>query len=454
MESEADNDVNDSKTKYMKKTPTSEKLWKQASQVMPGGVTANIKYFEPYPVFMKKAKGSRLYDVDGNEYVDYCLCLGPLILGHGHPAIVKAIRKQLEESGTTMYGTPHELEIKLANEIRHLVPCAEMVRFVSSGLEATLHAIKVARAYAKKVKIAKFEGHYHGAHDYAAVSVSPPLDMVGPSNSPASVSNSAGLPGFILENTLVLPFNDSAATERLIEKNRKELATVIVEPVMRGFLPPEKDFLKTLRTVTEENDIVLIFDEVMTGFRFGLGGAQQYFNVTPDMVALGKVVGGGLPIGVFAGKREMMELSSPIGGELPSDHVFHSGTFNGCPTVLAAGLATIEVLKKQGSYRHINWVADEVKKQMKDSFEDNQIEAQVIGLTSMFQCLFTLQQVRNYRDITSADSKKRVNFDLELINNGVYVRPGRTYYTSLAHTKLDLKKTSEAIDKAARAIKT
>lgn len=192
----------------------------------------------------------------------------------------------------------------------------------------------------------------------------------------------------------------------------------------------------------------------MTGFRFGLGGAQQHFNVTPDMVALGKVVGGGLPIGVFAGKREMMELASPIGGELPSDHVFHSGTFNGCPTVLAAGLATIEVLKKPESYRHINWVADEVKKQMTDSFKDNQIEAQVIGSASMFQCLFTQQQVRNYRDIASADSKKRVNFDLELINNGVYVRPGRTYYTSLAHTKTDLKKTSEAVDKAARAIKT
>ena len=445
--------MGDSKAKYMNKTPTSEKLWKQASQVMPGGVTANIKYFEPYPVFMKRAKGSRLYDVDGNEYVDYCLCLGPLILGHGHPAVVRAIRKQLEESGTTMYGTPHELEVKMANEIKHAVPCAEMVRFVSSGLEATLHAIRVARAYTKKVKIAKFEGHYHGAHDYAAVSVSPPLNLAGPSNCPASVSNSAGLPSFILENTLVLPFNDSAATERLIEKSRRDLAAVVVEPVMRGFLPPEKGFLKTLRTVTEENDIVLIFDEVMTGFRFGLGGAQEFFSVTPDMVALGKVVGGGLPIGVFAGKREMMELASSIGGELPSDHVFHSGTFNGCPTVLAAGLATIDVLKKPESYKRINWVADEVKKQMTDSFEGNQIEAQVIGLASMFQCLFTQQQVRNYRDIASADLKKRMNFDLELINNGVYVRPGRTYYTSLVHTKSDLEKTSEAVEKAARAVK-
>lgn len=446
--------MNATKTNYMKKTRKSTRLWKQASKVMPGGITANIKYFEPYPIFMKKAKASKIYDVDDNEYVDYCLCLGPLILGHGHPAVVEAIKKQLSDGGTTIYGTPHELEIKMANEIKRLVLCAEMIRFVNSGLEATLHAIRVARAFTKRVKIAKFEGHYHGAHDYAAVSVSPPLDLAGPSHAPVAISNSAGLPNFILENTIVLPFNDSATVEKLIEKNKNELAAVIIEPVTRGFLPPNKDFLRSLRTVTEENNIVLIFDEIMTGFRLGLGGAQEYFGVTPDMVALGKIVGGGLPIGIFAGKSEMMELTSPVGSKLPFDHVFHSGTFNGCPTVLAAGLATIEVLKKPGTYEHINWVADEVKKCMKDVFEDNRIDGQVIGLASMFQCLFTSKRVKDYRDIAMADYKKRVSFDLELINNGVYVRPGRTYYTSLAHTKSDLQKTFGAVEKAAKALIT
>jgi len=443
--------VNTPQTHYMKKTRKSARLWKQASKLMPGGITANIKYFEPYPIFMKKAKGSKIYDVDNNEYVDYCLCLGPLILGHGHPAVVEAIKKQLSDNGTTIYGTPHELEIKMANEIKHLVPCAEMIRFVNSGLEATLHAIRVARAFTKRIKIAKFEGHYHGAHDYAAVSVSPPLDLAGSSHAPVAVSNSAGLPDFILENTIVLPFNDSATVERLIEKNKNELAAVIIEPVTRGFLPPNRDFLRSLRSVTEENSIVLIFDEIMTGFRLGLGGAQEYFGVTPDMVALGKIVGGGLPIGVFAGKSEMMELTSPVGSKLPFDRVFHSGTFNGCPTVLAAGLATIEVLKKPGTYDHINWVADEVKGCMKDVFEDNRIEGQVIGLASMFQCLFTSKRVKDYRDIAMADYKKRVCFDLELINNGVYVRPGRTYYTSLAHRKSDLQRTFEAVERAAEA---
>jgi glutamate-1-semialdehyde 2,1-aminomutase len=445
--------MDDIKTKYMKKTPTSAKFWKQGSKVIPGGVMANIKYFDPYPIFMRKAKGSKIYDVDHNEYVDYCLCLGPLILGHGHPAVVKAIKGQLDKGGTTIYGAPHELEVKMAKEMRNLIPCAEMVRFVNSGLEATLHAIRTARAYTKRVKIAKFEGHYHGAHDCVAVSVSPPLESAGPDNAPVAVPNSAGLPDFITENTIVLPFNNSAATERIIEKHRDELAAVIVEPVMRGFLPPEKDFLKTLRTVTEENGVILIFDEIMTGFRLGLGGAQERFKVTPDMVALGKVVGGGLPVGAFAGKAEMMELTSPVGAKTLNDRVFHSGTFNGCPTVLAAGLATIRVLKTPSAYACINHVAEQVKKCMRDNFESKKIDAQVIGVASMFQCLFTPNKgVKNYRDIAKADAKKRARFDLELINNGVYLRPGRTYYTSIAHTKADLNKTFRAIEKAADAV--
>ncbi|MDH5483426.1 MAG: aminotransferase class III-fold pyridoxal phosphate-dependent enzyme, partial [Candidatus Bathyarchaeota archaeon] len=280
----------DPRIHYLEKTSTSARLWKKASEVMPGGITANIKYFDPYPIFMRKAEGSRIYDVDEKEYVDYCLCLGPLILGHGHPKIVEAIRKQLDEGGTTIYGTPHELEIDMAERIKSHVPCAEMVRFTNSGLEATLHSIRVARAYTKREKVAKFEGHYHGAHDDLAVSVSPPIDLAGSELAPETVSNSAGLPDFVLANSIILPFNNSSATERLIEKHKNELAAVIIEPVARGFLPPERDFLKSLRKVTEENNIVLIFDEIMTGFRLGLGGAQEYFGIIPDMVALGKIV--------------------------------------------------------------------------------------------------------------------------------------------------------------------
>jgi len=282
--------------------------------------------------------------------------------------------------------------------------------------------------------------------------VTPPLDLAGRDDAPAAVSNSAGLPEFVLENTLVLPFNNLSATEKLIRKHRDDLAAVIIEPVARGFLPPEKDFLKGLRELTREYGIVLIFDEIMNGFRLGFGGAAEYFGVVPDLVALGKIVGGGLPIGVFAGRGEIMEWTSPVGAKAPYERVFHSGTFNGCPTVLAAGLATIEVLEKPATFRHINWVAQEAKKCMKDVFEDKKIEAQVIGLSSMWQCVFTSHEVKNYRDIAKADAKKRRDFDLELINNGVFVTPKRTYYTSLAHTKEDLERTFEAVEKAAEAI--
>jgi len=444
--------MKDPKISYLKRTHGSAKLWKQASEIMPGGVTASIKYFEPYPIFMKRAKGARLFDVDGNEYIDYCLCLGPLILGHCHPAVVEAIKKQLDHRGTTIYGTPHELEIKMARKLKRSVKSIEKLRFVNSGLEATHHAIRVARAYTKRNKIAKFEGHYHGAHDDVAVSISPPLYLAGRKEAPTAVSNSAGLPESVLENTVILPFNDLAATEKIVKEHRDYLAAVIIEPVARGFLPPEKDFLKGLKELTQKNGIVLIFDEIMTGFRLALGGAAEYFGVIPDIVTLGKIIGGGLPIGVFGGKDEIMEWVSPVGAKAPYERVFHSGTFNGCPTVLAAGLATIETLEKRGTYAHINWVAQEVKKCMKDAFADRKIQVQVIGLGSMWQCVFTSSEVKNYRDVASADIKKRRDFDLELINNGVFVTPGRTYYTSLAHTKSDVEKTFESVEKAAKAI--
>ncbi|NIR86190.1 aminotransferase class III-fold pyridoxal phosphate-dependent enzyme [Candidatus Bathyarchaeota archaeon] len=438
---------------YRKRTPTSQKFWQKAQRLIPGGITANVKHYNPYPIFMKKAKGSKLYDVDGNQYIDYCLCYGPLILGHGHPAVTEAIKKQLHQGGTTVYGTPNEIETKMAKKIKQDVPCAKMTRFTNSGLEATLHAIRTARAYTKREKIAKFEGHYHGAHDSVTISITPPLNQAGPNHTPTPVPNSAGLPNHILQNTLVLPFNDLPSTEKIIKKNRNELAAIILEPVARGFIAPDKEFLKGLRTITQENEIVLIFDEVMTGFRLGLGGAQEHFGVIPDMVALGKIVGGGLPAGVFAGKAEIMAVMSPVGSKHPYDHLFHSGTFSGCPTVLAAGLATIEVLEKPGVYNHINWVAEEVKKCMNNVFEDYNIAAQATGVGSMFQCLFTSQkQIRNYRDTAKADAQKRVNFDLELINRGVYVRPGKPFYTSLAHTKADLNKTFDAIKEAIKTV--
>jgi len=439
---------------YNNRTRSSLKLWQEASKIIAGGVTANVKFFEPYPIFMKKAKGSKLYDVDRNEYIDYCLCFGPLILGHGHPKVVEAIRKQIEEGGTTIYGTPHELEVRMAEKIKKHVPCAKMVRFTNSGLEATLHTIRLARAYTRREKVAKFEGHYHGAHDYVLVSMMPPMETAGPANAPNAVPDSAGLPRFILDNTIVLPFNNLDATEEIIREHKDELAAVILEPVARGFLPPEVEFLRGLREITEKHGIVLIFDEVMTGFRFGLSCAQGYFDVIPDLTALGKILGGGLPAGAFAGRRDLMELVSPVGVKKPWERLFHSGTYNGCPVALAAGLATIEVLEQDGAYDHINWVAEKVKERIRDSFERYGVDVQLVGACSMFQPIFTSKEVRNYRDVARSDSKKRINFDIELVNQGIYVRPNKTYYTSLAHTKDDVDKTLNVVENAAKVLAT
>jgi glutamate-1-semialdehyde 2,1-aminomutase len=422
-------------------------------ETITGGVTANVKYYDPYPLFMKRAKGSKLYDVDGNEYIDYCLSFGPLILGHGHPKVTHAIMKQLEESGTSIYGTPHELEMSMAKKIVDLVPCAENVRFTNSGLEATMHTLRLARAFTGRKKIAKFEGHYHGSHDYVTISVTPRLDEAGPEDAPVAIPDSSGILPSIVENTVVLPFNNLDSTLKLIKKNASDLAAVILEPAIKGYLLSDREFAKGLREITERNGIVLIFDEVMTGFRYGLHCAQGYLGVTPDLVALGKVVGGGLPAGAFAGKKEIMELVSPQRyGKEP--RLFHSGTYNGCPTVMAAGLATLGVLETSGSYEHIDGIAEGLKRGMRSIFDREGIEAQIVGPRNIFCVLFTSRKVVTYRDIVKADIKKRSVFDACLINNGVYIRTTRAFYTSLAHSDNDVEKTLHAVELAAKKTKT
>jgi glutamate-1-semialdehyde 2,1-aminomutase len=420
-------------------------------EVITGGVTANVKYYDPYPIYMRRAKGSKLYDVDGNEYIDYCLSFGPLILGHGHPEVVGAIRKQLEESGTTIYGTPHELEMRMAERITTVVPCAESVRFTNSGLEATMHTLRLARAFTGRKKIAKFEGHYHGAHDYVTISVTPRLEEAGPPDSPNSVPDSSGILPSIIENTVVLPFNDLDSMQTLIRKNADDLAAVILEPAVKAYLMSDQEFAKGLREITEEKGIVLIYDEVMTGFRYGLHCAQGYLGVTPDLVTLGKIVGGGLPAGAFAGKKEIMELVSPQ-RSTKEPRVFHSGTYNGCPTVMAAGLATLDVLARTGSYEHIDGIADDLKKGMKSIFERENIDAQIVGPRNVFNVLFTPHKIINYRDTLKADAEKRAVFDLCLVNNGIYIRTTRAFYTSLAHSSSDVEKTLQTVERAAKKI--
>lgn len=390
----------------LSKTKRSAKAYREAARWIPGGVTANIKYFEPYPIIMESADGPYLYDVDENRYIDYNLCYGALILGHGHPNVKNALQTQLEKIGTTIFGTPHQLETEMARTLAGLYPGIDQVRFTNSGLEATLLAIRLAMAWTGRKKLAKFEGHYHGAYDQVLISVNPHKRNRHEPPSPAP--DSRGLPEYYTKNTIILPFNDLEQTAEILSRHRHEIAAVILEPIQGGFIPPELPFLQGLRKLTGEYGIVLIFDEVKTGFRIGISGAQGLYGVVPDLTALGKVLGGGFPVGAVGGRREIMELCSPAGGTdilttqsagaaSQGKPLFHSGTYNGHPLVLSAGLATIQTLAEPELYRQL----EENTARLKAGFEEiavrHGITARTVGVGSIFNLVLTDRRCAKFR---------------------------------------------------------
>ncbi|RWR06114.1 aspartate aminotransferase family protein [Siminovitchia fortis] len=448
--------------RYTKKTPKSLEFYKEACKVMPGGTTANIKFFAPYPIVMDKGKGSRLYDLDGNEYIDYLLSYGALILGHGHPRVLQAVQEQLYDNGTYLFGTPHLLEVEMGRKIQQLYPGVELLRFTNSGTEATLLAIRLAYAYTGKNKIAKFEGHYHGGYDQVLVSVNPSIDEAGHPHQPRSVAESKGMDQYHEEHTVILPFNDLDAASDILRKRKDELAAVIVEPIQGGYIPAERSFMEGLRKLTEELDILLVFDEVKTCFRLGLGGAQEYYSIKPDLTALGKAVGGGYPIGITGGKKDIMEVSLPkaasdVFDSSQSKHsnardvLFHSGTYNGHPSILAAGLETIAVLEEEIS--QINETADRLKTEISKLFLQRGIAVRTLGIGSIFNLIFTeKEQILNYRDLQSADFGLRRELDFQLINEGIYTKPLNRYSVSSAHGQEEIDQTLEAYDKVIKRL--
>jgi glutamate-1-semialdehyde 2,1-aminomutase len=435
-------------------TPKSAEYYQRACEIIPGGVTANIKYFTPHPIVMAKGKGSKLYDLDGNEYIDYLLSYGALILGHGHPDVLHAVESQIKEAGTTIFGTPHELETIMAQTLIDLYPGIEMVRYTNSGLEATLLAIRIAMAYTGKKKLAKFEGHYHGGYDQVLLSVNPNLNKAGEPHQPQAVPESPGIPDYYVQNTIILPFNDIEATESILRTHKSDIAAVILEPVQGGFIPAEPAFMKKLRKLTEELDIVLIFDEVKTGFRVSLGGAQEVYGVKPDLTALGKVLGGGFPIGAVGGKRDIMMISAPNRGrdllafgedsDVKKDPLFHSGTYNGHPTVLAAGLATIKALKQDGVMDLLFNNTNILRQQLETLYHSYGFKMQTIGMGSIFNIILTDKPIRNYRDMFHADMTLRKKIDYELLKAGVYIKPLNRYSMSIVHDEKDIERTIEA----------
>ena len=433
---------------YKARTPKTAAWFERASKSLHGGVTGNVKFFPPYPVYAKRAQGSHLWDLDGNEYIDFMLCFGPLILGHGHPRVLEAIREQLDADGTPIFGAPHENEAKMAERLKKIFPFADSVRYTNSGLEATLHAIRASRGYKRRSKIGKFEGHYHGSYDEVLVSLTPPVKNAGPANAPVPVPGSISTTEEELKNVLVLPFNDTEATTKLLKAHRDELAAVLVEPVQRGFVPGDKEFLKALRETTEDLGMVLIFDEVMSGFRMErFGAVSTILGIDPDLMTLGKVIGGGYPCGAFLGRREIMDTMNPV-TRPKEDRVFHGGTFNGHPTVLAAGMATLDVLEEPETYPDLNRITGKFREGLNDLFQRLDLPAQAIGPGSTFSVVFSKDPIRNYRDAARADAKMRQLFDYGLLARGIHLHPDKPFYTCTAHSDRDV----EAVLKAAEDV--
>ena len=444
---------------YKARTRKSAQWFEHAKKYLPGGVTGNVKYYPPYPLYTKRARGSHLWDLDGHEYIDYMLCFGPMKLGHGHPKVIEAIHKHLENDGTPIFGAPHEMEGKMAERLIRIFPCAETVRFTNSGLEATLHALRVARGYRKKNRIAKFEGHYHGCYDEALVSLTPSPDIAGPDAAPQAVASSLGTSEHTLQSVQVLPFNDAVDTVRLIKAHRNDLAAVIMEPVQRGFIAADPEFIKEVREVTEQLGIILIFDEVMSGFRMDKpGGAQTMFGVTPDMMCLGKIIGGGFPCGAFLGKREIMDVVNPA-TRAKDDRVFHGGTFNGHPTVLAAGNATLDVLEEPGTYPYLMKITDRLEDGFNDLFGRLDIQAKAFGPGTTFNVLFDgksnmdLDNICDYRDAIKCSETTRKQFDYGLLARGTHVHPDKPFYTCTEHTEEDIDNTLAAAEEVLKKIK-
>ncbi len=405
-------------TQYLKSRPRSREAFEKARHFLPGGSTRDVIFFPPYPYYVKKGKGCRIWDIDGHEILDFLNNYMSLILGHAHPKIVDAVKNQVEQG--TAFSSPTEEEFKLAEEVQERLHSIHRLRFTNSGSEATTLAILAAKGHTGRKKIAKFEGAHHGTNEATMVSTNPPLNLVGSAGEPKPVPDGPHVPQSVLENTVVLPFNNTTATERLISENRRELAAVIMEPVLgsTGIITSEKAFISRIREITELYDIPLIFDEVVTGFRISRGGAQEHYGVTPDLTALGKNLGGGLPVGAFGGRDDIMSQFDPE----RVTRISHSGSFNANPMSLKAGMAILSELTSS-LYERLDELGLYLVTRLKRIFEEVKMEVQVTRAASLFGIHFTSASVVDYRSAMSEDSVRKFNFFLGLLLNGVMLAP-------------------------------
>ncbi|MBC8414629.1 MAG: glutamate-1-semialdehyde 2,1-aminomutase [Nitrospira sp.] len=414
----------------------SKACFQQAKRIIPGGVNSPVRAFKAVggnPLFIDSAKGSKIYDVDGNEYIDYVLSWGPMILGHAHPKVTKAIQKAAEKG--TSYGAPTPLETELALMIRKAYPSMEVVRMVNSGTEATMSAIRAARGYTGRDKIVKFEGCYHGHADGLLVKAGSGMATFGVPTSP-------GVPKDYARNTITLPYNDLKGFKQICEKAGKDIACVILEPVVgnSGCILPKPGYLEGIRKLTEKHGIVLIFDEVMTGFRVSYGGAQKAFKIKPDMTCLGKVIGGGLPVGAYGGKKEIMRNISPDGP------VYQAGTLSGNPLAMTAGIETLKILSKPETYKKIVQKAEALEEALKDAAKRAGVKTKFYRAGTMFCTYFTDKEIYNFQDAAATDTAAFSRFFMSMMEKGINLAPSayEAGFMSLAHTSADINKTAKA----------
>ena len=429
---------------YEKRTPKSAASHTRALKRIPLGVASNYRAYDPYPLFVKEAQGSKIRDIDGNEYIDHNLCFGTLMAGHSHPAVVKAVEQRLHHG--TAYGMPHDMEWELAEEICGRFP-VEMVRFGSSGTEATMHACRIARAATGRDKILKFEGAYHGLHDTALVSVKPKPEEYGDEEAPNSVPGGLGVPQATLANVVVATFNNLASVERRFRENPGQIAAIIIEPILMnvGLCIPQPGFLQGLREITTKHGALLIFDEVKTGAKLGWGGASEYFGVKPDIICLAKSIGGGLPLAAFGTSREVMSLIS--------DHkVFHGGTYNTNPISMAAGLATFRSVLTRENYAHVDKLSKKLAEGYRKTIAKVGLKAYVASAGANGALMLYPKEIRNYRDWTLIDIDLWRQYWFGMVNRGVLAQPywwDEQWTVSVQHSEADIDKHLAAFEEVA-----
>jgi glutamate-1-semialdehyde 2,1-aminomutase len=444
---------------YRRRTPRSAALYERAKRAMPLGVASSFQAYDPYPLFMTDARGSRITDADGNEFIDFDMAFGVLAAGHSHPLLAEALQHRVANG--TCYTFPVEDGIALAEEVKKRFG-ADLVRFSNSGTEATMDAIRVARGYTGREKIIKFEGGYHGHHDDVLVSIQPPRDQMGPEASPATVPLSAGIPASRLAETIVAPFNRAELVEGILDAHRGEIAAIIVEPVQFniGVVPPQPGFLERLRELATEHGAVLIFDEVKTGVVLAWGGAYEYFGVQPDLFCLAKSIGGGIPIGAFGGRSDVMlaieggdpDAGAPLASfdrsELTStiafvpNRVAHLGTFNGNPLSMTAGLVTLTKILTKDAYPQLHALADRLTAGCQAVLDEYELPGYAINVGPKGCVMFTPERVTNYRDFIGLDTELWTAFFFYLANRGILLPPGPDdqWTLSVQHTEEEIER--------------